>query len=213
MLTVYGRANSSNVQAVLWGVEEMRVPYQRLDYGEGYGGLDTPEFGAMNPHRRIPVVTVDGVALWESGAILRYLAGQHGAPPFWPSDPLARAQVDMWAEWAKISCAGAFTVPVFWEKVRKKPEHQNAQVIAANVAALEAQLAKAGAQLASHAYLAGPDFTLADIALGHILYRYFDMDIARADLPALRAYYDRLCQRPAYAATVMISYDTLRGTF
>ena len=65
-------------------------------------------------------------------------------------------------------------------------------------------------QLSQNEYLAGNDFSLADISLGHILYRYFDIDITRADLPHLRAYYDRLTQRVQYQTHVMISYEALR---
>ncbi len=93
-------------------------PHTRLDYGENYGGLDTPEYRAMNPHGKIPVVTVGDDALFETSAILRYLAGLHGSEAFWPSDPMARAQVDMWADWAKNDVAEGFTWPVFWRVVR-----------------------------------------------------------------------------------------------
>lgn len=213
MLTVHGRATSSNVQALLWGLEELGLAYERLDCGEVYGGLDTPEFGAMNPHRRIPVLTVGDTALWETGAILRYLAAEHGGDAFWPRDPLARARVDMWAEWAKHSVAAAFTGPVFWRTARTRAANRDPALIARNLAALTTELKKAEAQLSRHQHLCGPDLTLADIQLGHVLYRYFDIDIPRADLPALRAYYDRLTARPAYRRTVMVSYDALRDTF
>ena len=64
-------------------------------------------------------------------------------------------------------------------------------------------------QLSQHTYLAGDDFSLADVVLGHILYRYFD--IGRAELPHLCAYYDRFTQRPQYHKHIMVSYDALRA--
>lgn len=213
MLTVYGRATSSNVQALLWGMEELGLSYTRLDYGEVYGGLGSPEFQALTPHGQIPVLTVEGQAIWETAAILRFLAVEYGTDIFWPSDPLARAQVDMWAEWAKYSVAAAFTGPVFWRTARTRPEHRDAALIAGNLAALEHELAKAEAQLERTAYLCGANLTLADVQLGHVLYRYFDIEIARPDWVALRAYYDRLATRPAYQKTVMVSYDALKNTF
>ncbi|MDJ0821861.1 MAG: glutathione S-transferase family protein [Paracoccaceae bacterium] len=213
MLTVYGRATSSNVQALLWGMEEMGLTYTRVDCGEVYGGLDTPEFRAMTPHGRIPVLLDGDTALWETAAVLRYLAGLYGDAVFWPRDPLARARVDMWAEWAKYAVAAAFTGPVFWRSARTRRENRDADLIAANVAAVERELAKADEVLAGQDYLCGEALTLADIQLGHVLYRYFDIDIPRAELPALRAYHDRLATRPAYQRTVMVSYDALRNTF
>ncbi|KAA0920763.1 glutathione S-transferase family protein [Aquicoccus porphyridii] len=213
MLTVYGRATSSNVQALLWGMEELGLAYERLDYGEVHGGLDTPEFRAMNPHGRIPVLKLGETALFETAAILRYLAGEHGDDAFWPRDPLRRAQVDMWAEWAKHDVARNFTGPVFWRHTRTTPARRDTATIRTNLDRFEAELAKAVPRLLAHDYLCGDDFTLADIQFGHVLFRYFDTDLDRREMPALAAYYARLCDRPAYARTVMVSYDSLRNTF
>ena len=63
-----------------------------------------------------------------------------------------------------------------------------------------------------HQYLAGSDFTLADIQMGHCLYRYFDIAIARSDLPNLRRYYDLLSTRPTYREYVRVDYEELRVT-
>ena len=212
MLRVLGRATSSNVQALIWGLEEMGLGYERLDYGENHGGLDTPEFLAMNPHGKIPVVQVGGKALFETSAILRYLASEHGDEGFWPTDPLARAKVDMWAEWAKHDVAEGFTGPVFWRVVRTPQERWDVQAIRKAVDTLEHHLAIAEIQLQQQAYLCGEVLSLADIMLGHVLYRYFDIEIERREFPALRAYYERLSKRPAYRKAVMISYEVLRDT-
>ncbi len=213
MYTVYGRATSSNVQALLWGLEELGVAYDRLDFGEVFGGLDTAEFTAMTPHGQIPVLKVGDTAIWETPAILRFVAAEHGAHDFWPENALKRAHVDMWAEWAKHSVADAFTGPVFWRTARTRPENRDAIQIAANVATLEAELAKADHVLANQPFLCGNHLTLADIQLGHILFRYFDIDITRTELFHLRRYADQLANRPAYQRTVMVSYETLRNTF
>jgi Glutathione S-transferase len=212
MLTIWGRADSSNVQAVMWGVGELGLAYTRHDVGHRFGGTDTPEFIAMNPNRLVPVVR-DGesIPLWEAGAILRYLAGRYAPESFWPADPLARADVDRWAEWAKINITMAFGGPVFVPMIFHKPEVRNTAAVEAGLKALTAKLAIADARLANHPFLVGEDLTLADIHLGTSLYRYYTLDgITRPDLPALAAYYDRLCARPAYAEHVMVPYDALR---
>ncbi|MEP1537135.1 MAG: glutathione S-transferase family protein [Paracoccaceae bacterium] len=213
MYVVYGRATSSNVQALLWGMQELGLTYDRLDYGETFGGLESAEFAAMTPHGQIPVLKVDETTIWETPAILRFLAAEHGDDRFWPSDARKRAHVDMWAEWAKHSVAAAFTGPVFWRTARTRPDNQDAALIATNIATLETELAKANRVLAQQPFLCGSDLTLADIQLGHVLHRYFDIDIERAELPHLRAYADQLARRPAYQRTVMVSYDTLRNSF
>lgn len=64
--------------------------------------------------------------------------------------------------------------------------------------------------MASHQYLTGDHLTLADIQFGHILYRYYELEITRADLPGIDRYYDMLTQRPHFRTHVMINFNELR---
>ena len=211
MLNIWGRSDSSNVQALMWCVAELDLPYTRTDAGHRFGLTNSPEFLAMNPNGTVPVLQ-DGTnpPLWETGAILRYLAGRYAPDSFWPADPTSRADTDRWAEWAKINVALAFTAPVFWRVVRTPLARRDPAAIAAAVTTLETKLRIAEGRLSHHPYLAGESFTLADIQFGHILYRYYDIDIPRTDLPALRRYHDRLTERRAYHTHVMVSYDALK---
>lgn len=211
MLMIWGRKTSSNVQALMWCVGELGLPYKRHDAGHRYGGTDTPEFLAMNPNGTVPVLRDgDSEPLWETGAVLRYLAARYGADPFWPADSLARAQVDKWAEWSKLNVAQGFTAPIFWKVVRTAPASQDPAAIGQAVSKLNKFLDIAEAQLSRGAFLAGGDFTLADIQFGHVLFRYFDVPIVRQDRPMLRRYYDALTTRPAFREHVMVSYEELR---
>ena len=211
MLTVWGRRTSSNVQALMWCIGELGLECRRHDIGHRYGGNDTPAFLAMNPNGTVPVLRDgEGEPIWETGAILRYLGARYAGDPFWPADTARRAQVDKWADWAKINVAMAFTAPVFWRVVRTAPRDRDPAAIAAALGALAPKLAIAEARLARHAWLAGETFTLADIQLGHVLYRWFDIAIERPDLPALRRYYEALTTRPAYREHVMVPYEELR---
>ncbi|AMM86848.1 glutathione S-transferase family protein [Martelella sp. AD-3] len=212
MLKIWGRATSSNVQALMWTVGELELEHERYDVGFKFGGTDTPEFLAMNPNGLIPVVKDgdDGEALFETGAICRYLAARHAHDSFWPKDPAARAHVDKWAEWGKVTAAAAFTVPIFWAVVRTPAKDRNPEAIARALAAFDRLLGIAEAELEKHAFLAGDSFTLADIMFGHILYRYHTMEIDRPARPAVEAYYAAMTERPAYRDHVMVSYDSLR---
>ena len=211
MMQVWGRRTSSNVQAVMWCLAELGIEVERFDVGHSYGGTDTAAFRAMNPTGRIPVLKDgDAAPLWESAAILRYLASRYGSAPFWPPDLEARARVDVWAEWAKINVSANFTAPIFWRLVRTPSRERDMAAIQRSVDLLVATLRIAEDRLAAHAYLAGDDFTLADIQLGHLLYRYYDIAIARPPYLALRRYYDALTARPAYRDHVMVPYDDLR---
>ncbi|MDI7861357.1 glutathione S-transferase family protein [Rhizobiaceae bacterium n13] len=212
MITIWGRKTSSNVQSVMWCIGELGLAHERIDAGFTYGVVDTPEFLAMNPNGLVPVIRDDGgEPLWESGAIIRYLAARYGGDGFWPADPVARAPVDMWAEWAKVTVCAAFTGPIFWRVVRTPSKDRDPVAIAAAVKALDAKLAIAEARLEGHAFLAGDAFTPADIQFGHILYRYFTIDIERRPRPALERYHEALQQRPAFREHVMVSYNELRA--
>ena len=211
MLTIWGRKTSSNVQALMWCVGELGLDYLRFDVGHRYGGTDGEAFYQLNPNRTVPVLQDgDTPPLWETGAILRYLASRYANEAFWPGDLLARTEVDRWAEWSKQNIALGFTAPVFWRVVRTPAAERDPQAIAAAVTTLEQKLAIAEARLAGSRYLVGDTFTLADIQFGHVLYRYFAIDITRRPLPHLAAYYARLTARPAFRQHVMVSYDELK---
>ncbi len=212
MLELWGRETSSNVQAVRWTLLELGVPFIRHDVGGAFGGLDAPTFRALNPVGKIPVIVEDGLPVFESAAIVRYLATRYGDDTFWPQDLAARTRVDVLAEWAKQDIANRFTGPIFWRVVRTPEDQRDPAAIRKALTVFEDHLTIAERQLDKHDFLAGAHLTPADIHLGHILYRYFDIEIERRDMPAIQAYYDRLTHRPAYAEAVMISYDSLRNT-
>lgn len=212
MLTVWGRKTSSNVQALMWCIGEMELPYVRHDIGHKYKGTETDFYYSLNPNRTVPVLQ-DGTAppLWETGAILRYLANRYGAESFWPSDDIQKANIDKWAEWSKINVATAFNLPVFWRVVRTPQENRDEQAIAEAMVKLENYLSVAEAQFEKHRFLAGDAFSLADIQFGHVLYRYYDIDVVRKSLPRLRAYYENIALRPAFQEHVVVSYEELRA--
>src|ERR1700674_2390558 len=103
MLSVWGRKSSFNVQKVMWLVDELQLPHEHIPAGGSFGGLDAPEFLAMNPHGRVPVIDDGGVIVWESHAILRYLAAQYGRGRFWSHDAGERSSVERWMDWSQTT--------------------------------------------------------------------------------------------------------------
>ena len=211
MITVWGRATSVNVQAVMWALAELGTACERIDAGGAFGGLDTPQFRAMNPNGLIPVLRDRDVFLWESAAIVRYLGAQYGSDAFWPADPLGRAKLDKWAEWMKTTFGPQLLAGVFWPLVATRPEKRDEKAIAAAVDRLKPLASMLDARLAEADHLGGAEPCFADIIVGVHLYRYFTLDFEQAETPHLLSYYRRLAERPAYAAHVMISYDSLRA--
>ena len=209
MITILGRATSSNVQLVMWAIGELGLEHTRRDYGHVHGGLDTDEYLAMNPHGKIPVLQDDDLVLWESAAILRYLCASHADDSLWPKEPRARALVDMWAEWGKNERCNAFTVPILWPRVRTAAVVRDDAALAQAVARFNGYMALLDQQLTGKTFVCGKVFTAADIVIGHLLYRWFTIDVARDAHPQVEAYYARLSERPAYREHVMVSYDSL----
>ena len=196
---VWGRATSSNVMKVLGGLGEMSLPFERRDVGGAFGKTDTPEYRAMNPTGLVPTLQEDQFTLWESNVILRYLAARHGGAS-WPDDPQARADIDQWMDAQQTTLNRPMGV-VFWGLVRTPPNERDMQAIAAGIEDAAKSWRLIDARLEKHAFVAGRDFTLCDIPWGVHAHRWFNMNylgLARPEMPALRAWYDRLCERSAY---------------
>ena len=196
--TVWGRATSSNVMKVLWGLGELGLPFERIDVGGAFGKTDTPEYRKMNPTGLVPTLQEDEFTLWESNVILRYLCHAHAPHSIlWPQDPHARANIDRWMD-AQQTVLNRPMGVVFWGLVRTPPDKRDPAAIAQGVADAAKAYGLIEALLGKHPYIAGADFTLADIPWGVHAHRWFNMDFDRPALPNLRAWYDRLCERPTY---------------
>jgi len=142
----------------MWSIGESGLAHERYDVGHRFGGLDTPEFLAMNPNGTIPVLRDDdGEPLWESAAILRYLANRYGRAPYWPDNLAMRTHIDKWAEWSKINVALNFSGPIFWQVVRTPPGRRDANALRHAIRFLDRYLDIAEKQLAMAPYLCGND--------------------------------------------------------
>lgn len=194
MLTVWGRLNSHNVKKVAWAAEEIGRPWQRIDVGGQFGFTDA--YLAMNPNRLIPTIEDDGFVLWESNAILRYLAAKY-APALWPADLAERARGDRWMDW-QFQFADAQR-DAFLGLVRAGPEARDEAAITRSAEASIAMMRILDAELVCTSWLSGAQFGIADIPLGVYAYTYFTLPIARPALPALEAWYARLQARPGFA--------------
>jgi glutathione S-transferase len=202
MRKLWGRANSSNVMKVIWLLEELGLPYERVDVGGAFGRTDTPEYVAMNPNSLVPTLQEDDFVLWESNAILRYLGAANASDtPLFPRDLHARASIDRWMDWQQTTLNAPMS-PVFWGLVRTPAAERDMAAIERGIQATGQVLARLDAVLARVPYVAGPVFTLADIPLGVHIHRWFFFPVAKPELPHVRAWYDRLLERPAYRAHV-----------
>ena len=211
MLTVWGRRSSFNLQKVMWLIGELALAHRHIEAGGRFGGLDTPEFRAMNPHGRVPVIDDHGVIVWESHTILRYLAAQYGRGWFWSDDAGARSQVERWMDWSQTTLQPDFLMGVFWGFYRTPEPQRDRPAIRDKIARCAAHFRLLDGILADRPYLGGKNLTLADIPAGTCLYRYFELDIERPSVPNVEAWYRRLQERRAFREHVMVPFAELRG--
>lgn len=198
-LTLWGRANSVNVQKVLWCCEELGLGFERIDAGLHFGRNNEPAYLAMNPTGRVPTLVDNGFAVWESNTVLRYLANKFDlGRRLYPEDPARRSMVDRWLDWT-ISSYGHVERDLYWGLIRAPADQRDMpalQKIADRLGALW-QVVEAG--FGDRAYIAGADFSIADICLGAYARRWFGFEgIAQPALPKVAAWHERVAQRPAY---------------
>ena len=203
MLTIWGRANSINVQKVLWAADECGVPFERIDAGGAFGKTDQPAYLAMNPNKVVPTIIDGDTTIWESNSCVRYLAATRSSGSLWPTDPKVRAMGDRWMDWQLSTISEPMRI-TFWGLVRTPPEKRDMAAITAAAKQAGELWGRVDGWLAGKKYLAGDRFTMGDIPLGCFCYRWYALAIERPDLPNVRGWYERLRERPAYMKHVAI---------
>ncbi|HTQ15114.1 MAG TPA: glutathione S-transferase family protein [Rhizomicrobium sp.] len=211
MLRIWGRRNSINVQKVLWAAAEMGLEHEHIPAGGSFGGLDTEAFEALNPNRRVPVIDDGGTIVWESHAIVRYLAAKYGSGSLWSEDPGVRARADMWMDWVANDLQPAFIGGVFWNFYRTPEAQRNWNLIRQGIARSAILFRMLDRHLEDKPFIAGDALTMGDIPAGAQLYRYYELEIDRPSLPNVEAWYARLKDREPYRAHVMVPFEDLHG--
>lgn len=201
MMKVWGRASSLNTQKVLWCLAELELAYEREDIGLAFGGNREGWYLEMNPNGLVPTLEVDGLTLWESHAIVRYLAARCGIGTLWPQDPGARALADRWMDWTHTTI-GPQLAPLFQNYLRP-PEQRDNAANEARCKALNDAWPRLDRYLAATPYVGGDAFTMGDIPIGAWAHRWLNLPVERVPLPHVQAWYERLRQRPAYRQVVL----------
>jgi len=191
MYKLLGRATSGNVQKVIFLLEELGVPYERIDYGRQFENTGTPAYLAMNPTKKVPTLVDGDLSIWESHTILRYLAAKEKSPLL-PAELGARTQVERWMDWLLAQLNAAYLAGF---RDAKKPEAERAPDTATNLAAELAILEK---QLAAQPWVGGKEFSLADVALGSIVKRCVAFPFHLPATPHITAWLAKLAERPAF---------------
>ncbi|MEZ5863125.1 MAG: glutathione S-transferase N-terminal domain-containing protein [Geminicoccaceae bacterium] len=203
MLRIWGRTNSINVQKVMWAVGELDLAHERVDAGGAFGGLDTDAYGRLNPNRRVPVIQDGETVVWESNAIVRYLAARYGAGTLWAEDPAERSVADRWMEWQVTTLLPPLH-PIFWGLIRTPEAARDMAAIDAAAKAIQPLWQLLDEHLSQRRFIAGDAFSMGDIPLGCAFWRYSNLDVERPSLPNVQLWYAELKKREAYRRHVML---------
>ena len=195
MIKVWGGKSVANVQKVLWCLHELDLAYEYRGPTGTFPSATDARYVASKARGSVPVIDDDGFVLWEGNAIARYLAKKHATGTLWPSDLRCAAEVDRWMDY-QLSTVREHIHPILRADL-------DAAGLAHHAAQLAATLDPLEAALADRPYLAGDDFTVADIPLGINVYRWYLLDVERPAAPHIAAWYERLLARPAFVATVI----------
>ena len=197
MLKVWGRKTSSNVQKVMWAVGELGLTHERVDIGGPFGGNREPPYLSLNPNGLVPTIEDGDLILWESNTVVRYLSGRYGGERIEPSDPGLRAKASQWMDW-QLSVVGPALTPAFWGLIRTPAEKRDRAAIAASQAKTTEAMQIFDAALGGSAYAAGERFSIGDIPLGVMVYRFRQLVPERPPLPNLERWYGAIDARPAF---------------
>ena len=199
-MKLYSSKLSSNAKRVRVCIEELgaRVQLQEIDFAKGENR--SPEYLALNPMGKVPTfVDDDGYTLWESPAILVYLAGKHPEKKLVPSEARKQADVFRWMFWNANHFSPAVE-GILLEKVIKPMRK-----LEPNPAAIEASMRDVAryapvldAQLQGNGWILGQDYTLADISVGVSVELAGVLGCNLAQWPQLQAWVGRLQARDAW---------------
>jgi glutathione S-transferase len=202
-LKIWGRLSSVNVQKVVWCARELKLDFERIEAGGAFGVVDTPEYRALNPNGKIPVLEDGALVLPESNAIVRYLSARYGNGNLWDADPARRAHSDRWMEWQSTELTPAM-VTAFRELVRTAPALRDLAAIERSNRQTEPLMEILDHHLDAHRYVTGDTFTMGDISVGCAVHRWLGLPQPHQARPNVARYYQDLMRRPACAAVLTL---------
>ncbi|HVE48889.1 MAG TPA: glutathione S-transferase family protein [Casimicrobiaceae bacterium] len=203
MLKIWGRISSINVQKVVACAQELGLRFERVDAGGKFGVVDTDAYAKLNPNRLVPTIEDGDFVLWESNAIVRYLARVHGSGSLWPSDAKAGADADRWMEWQSTTVNPAL-FGAFWNLIRTEPDKRDQAAIEASMSKLEQQMTIFDAHLAGKRWVTGDTFTMGDIPIACSVHRWFGLPCEHQARPNVQRWLAQIHERPAFKGVLTL---------
>ncbi len=196
MLKIYDFTGSGNGYKTWLLASQLGLPFRRIECDILKGETRTPEFLKKNPNGRIPTLELDdGTFLFESGAILWYLAE---GTPFAPADRLARARTLQWMFFEQYSHEPFIAVARFWKHFFDKPTPQQEAALPDIMKKGYAALDVMEKHLATRSFFVDERYGLADIALYAYTHVADEGGFDLANYPAIDAWMARVAAQPRH---------------
>ncbi len=197
MLKLYYAAQSRAVRP-RWMLEELGAPYELVRLTLSAGDQRKPEYLAVNPNGTVPTLVDGDLTLFESAAIVQYLADKFPDKRLAP--PLGTPARGLYYQWIHYAMCGLEppAVAIFVHTMMKPEAERLPAVVAEGKQQLAKALAVVDRALAGRSYILGSEFSAADVMIGSTLAWVQMMSLLGGDLPATTAYLGRLASRPAF---------------
>jgi glutathione S-transferase len=196
MLKIWGRISSINVRKVVLAAQWLGIPFERVDAGNEYGIVRTPEYLAMNPNALIPTIDDDGFRLWESNVIVRYLCAKHPQGGLYPQDLPRRFDAERWMDWQQTTLNPAGR-NAFVQLLRTPAERRKQELVDDSIAATEPLLRTLDAHLGKQRFMAGDAITMADLPIACEIHRWRGTPVPQIELPNVDRWYRGIATNPA----------------
>lgn len=191
-MKLLGRKTSGNVQKVLWLLEELKISYEREDYGRQFNNTQTPEYLKLNPNAKVPTLVDGSLVIWESNTILRYVAAK-AKSALYPTDPAKRSQIERWMDWQLASLNNPYLA--MFREAKLEPAKRSAD-FANQQKDLGAQLSILDKSMGK--WVAGDEMSIADMCLGPIVYRCLRFGVELPELANVKRWDAAISSRDAF---------------
>lgn len=199
MAIIFYAAPNSSASPVTCALQELGVPHERVNVDLASGQQKTPEYLALNPNGKVPLLVVDGTPMFEALAIQQWLGERYGVEKkLWPAaDSPARLEALSWTTWSYVTFGSVLQRFRFASNEQAPKEMHNAAAAEAARNELQQLVGLLDARLSARAYLLGSEFSLADLILASVIRYGAYCGVALDSHAAVRAWLERCTSRPS----------------
>jgi glutathione S-transferase len=208
MITLYGSMHS-RANRCAWMLKELKIDYQSKPVDFQDGSTHRPEFLAINPNGRVPVLDDSGFVIFESLAINLYLAKRYGGP-LAPSDLKEDALITQWSLWVENEIEKTLILAAANQSLFAPPSARSTDELHIALEKLKRPWDVLEKHLQTQPYLIGERFTVADLNVASVMVLALIAEIDLSAWPVMQRWLSECLGRPAATGWQDISFSIPR---